>query len=72
MIPVGIVLLLFEVIIEFVVEIIEAGFLFVGGLGDRQVFFVTSILFFFFGFIGTFGAARAELLPGQGGSGQWG
>ena len=67
MIPVGIVLLLFEVIIEFVVEIIEAGFLFVGGLGDRQVFLVTRILFFIFGFIGTLQAARAALLPGQGG-----
>ena len=66
MIPVGIILLLFEVIIEFVVEIIEAGFLFVGGLGDRQVFLVTRILFFIFGFIGTLQAARAELLPGQG------
>ena len=67
MIPVGIVLLLFEVIIEFVVEIVEAGFLIGGGLGDRQVFLVTKLLFFIFGVIGTLDAARAEVLPGQGG-----
>ncbi len=70
MIPVGIVLLLLEVIIEFIVEIVEAG-LFVGGwLGDRQVFLVTEILFFVFGVIGTLDTARAEVLPGQGRSGQ--
>ena len=67
MIPVGIVLLLFEVIIELVVEIVEAGFLVGGGLGDRQVFLVTKILFFIFGVIGTLDAARAGVRPGKGG-----
>ena len=67
MIPVGIVLLLLEVISEFVVEIVAAGFVIGGGLGDRQVFLVTKLLFFIFGVIGTLDAARAEVLPGQGG-----
>ena len=72
MIPVWIILLFFEVIIEFVVEIVEAGFFVGGGLGDRQVFLITKILVFIIGFIGTLDAARAEVLPGQGGSGQRG
>ena len=61
MIPVGIVLLLLEVIIEFLdrLEIPLAD--------DRQVFLVTKLLFFIFGVIGTLDAARAEVLPGQGG-----
>ena len=43
MIPVGIVLLLLEVIIEFVVEIVEAGFLIGGGLGALASVFALAV-----------------------------
>ena len=40
--------------------------------GNTAIWLGMSSIFFFFGFIGTLHAARAELLPGQGGSGQGG
>jgi hypothetical protein len=43
MIPVGIVLLLLEVVVEFIVEVVEGGFLVGRGLRNRQILFVAEI-----------------------------
>jgi len=53
MIPVGIVLLLLEVVVEFIIEVIEARFLVRGGLRDRQILLVPQIFIFIVWLIGT-------------------
>jgi hypothetical protein len=59
MIPVGIVLLLLEVVIELIVEIVEAGFLIGGWLGTRQILLVAEIFLVIFGVIGALDVARS-------------